>query len=320
MKTMKTLKSKTCLIVVLTLCSLISGTILQASETKTKKSWPARVLITNDNGISDVKIIELARAFSEIAETYVVSAMTDRSGTGNFMSIVREKTSVRVEKRDLGPGITAYALDGYPADCVLWAFRGLLKDKLPDLVVSGINGGPNLGFSWFNSGTVGAARTAALGGMPVIAVSGLKQSIPGAVKAATDWVVRLSQSSIVRNLKNGQYLTVSIPRVAPSEIKGIKIVPRALPEASNIPFFTRDETKNTKPNSEIWKINPPPAQPKPTGDIAAYVQNYIAIVPMNVNEVDKARIPELRKLQSTLPPWQADKNSKKGTKKGTGKH
>lgn len=282
----------------LILVVMLFGSTLLAEKTSAEQPWPKRVLITNDNGIEDIKIVELARAFSKVAETYVVAPKTDRSGSGNFLSLGSRKPSVTVEKRDLGPGITAYALDGYPADCVFWAFRGLLKDNPPDLVVSGINGGPNLGYQWFNSGTVGAARTAAFAGMPAIAVSGLNKRIPGAVEAAVQWVVRLAGSPVVKNLENGQYLTVSIPRVPPGEIKGIKIVPRAGLPLSTLPFFTPAE------DNETWVLNPPPGRVEPEKDVAAYNQNYIVVVPMTVGEVDEVFLKMLRNKKDILPTWQ----------------
>jgi len=148
---------------------LVAPALLAAAATDT---WPRRVLITNDDGIDDPGIRALATAFAEVTETWVVAAMQDRSGTSNFMSVRADNPTCEMEQRDLGAGITAYALDGYPADCVLVAARGLMQDNPPDLVISGINGGPTLRADGFGSRTVGAARTAALGGLPAIAVSG----------------------------------------------------------------------------------------------------------------------------------------------------
>lgn len=285
-------------IVGLMLLFMFFSSTLGAEEPGAEQPWPRRVLITNDNGIEDIKIVELARAFSKVVETYVVAPKTDRSGSGNFISLGARKPVVTVEKRDLGPGITAYALDGYPADCVFWAFRGLLKDTPPDLVVSGINGGPNLGYEWFNSGTVGAARTSAFAGVPAIAVSGLNKDIPGAVEAAVQWVVRLAAGPVVKNLGKGQYLTVSIPRVPPDEINGFKIVSRAGLSLSTLPFFTPGK------ENETWVLNPPSGKPEPEKDVAAYYQNYIAVVPMKVEEVDETFLQMLRNQKNGLPIWQ----------------
>ena len=90
-------------------------------------AWPRRVLITNDNGIDDTALVELARALAKVTETYVVANTTDRSGTSNLMSATRSG-EFRAERRDLGEGIEAYALEGYPADCGLFALTGPMQD------------------------------------------------------------------------------------------------------------------------------------------------------------------------------------------------
>jgi hypothetical protein len=106
-------------------------------------AWPRRVLITNDNGLDDPKIVALARAFAPQAETWVVAPLVDRSGSTRFLSVSRSGR-LAAERRELGAGIRAFAVDGFPADCVLLALYGPMRDARPDLVVSGINGGPNL--------------------------------------------------------------------------------------------------------------------------------------------------------------------------------
>ena len=184
-------------------------------------TWPNRVLITNDDGIDREEIIQLAQAFSEVAETYVVAPLEERSGSSTHLNL---GGPLRVELRELGKGIHAWGVHGFPADCVLLGVLGLMRDAPPDLVISGINTGPNTSDTWVASGTVGAARTAASLGVPAIAVSGVDIKIPGSLETAVNWVVRLAQSAIVRDLRPPQYLTVSLPRIPPKEIKGIRQV------------------------------------------------------------------------------------------------
>ena len=169
-------------------------------------TWPKRILITNDDGIDNVRIKLLARAFAKISETYVVAPLQDRSGSSNYSP---RNYKLLVESRMLGEGIHAYGVDGFPADCIMLALFGLMRDKPPDLVISGINSSPNLGEGWFGSGTIGAARMAALLGIPAIAVSsGLHTDTPDALNSAISWVVRLTQSDLVRKLNPPQYLTL----------------------------------------------------------------------------------------------------------------
>jgi 5'-nucleotidase len=264
-------------------------------------AWPRRVLVTNDNGIDDIALVELARALSKVTETYVVAATTDRSGTSNLISAVRTG-EFRVERRDLGEGIEAYALEGYPADCVLFALAGPLRDRLPDLVISGINGGPNLGDDWFGSGTIGAARTAAYIGIPAVAISGLEDDDPEAVRAATQWVVDLIRSEAVRTLRPPQYLTVSLPSVASAGVTGVEVVTRArgLISGAASPVGESSSGKH-----QIWRLDlksHPEAAPVDT-DVAAYRRGAIAVVPMRVDESDPELLELLRGDPALFPEW-----------------
>jgi 5'-nucleotidase len=263
--------------------------------------WPKRVLITNDDGIDDPKIQALAEAFAQVAETVVAAPSQDRSSTTNYISAFRTG-QLRVESRSIGEGIRAYAVDGFPADCVVWALGGLLREKPPDLVVSGINGGPNLGQDWFGSGTVGAARTAAYAGFPAIAVSGLDDTHREAVAKVTRWIVKLARSDYVRALKPGQYLTVSVPRVSPGEIKGIKVTRRA--GIRYKPFFEPINGDATSKES-TWrlKVENTAEPPPPYSDIAAYAANYIVVVPMLADEHDDEALRNLANGIDELPAW-----------------
>lgn len=290
------------LILAFTLLTVVAFGCHIAAAQETKQPWPTRVVITNDNGIDDVKIIELARAFSRVAETYVVAPSEDRSGSTHYASVF-SKGKITVAQRSLGEGIVAYSVDGYPADCVLFALFGLLRDNPPDLLVSGINGGPNLGMDWIGSGTIGAARMAAFGGLPAIAVSGLDDDCSECVAAATSWVVKLVQSNVVRNLKPGQYLTVSIPRKHPSEIKGVKVVKRA--PLLGMPLFEKIPPSGGKSVLETWILKPPTefAHPPVDSDVAVWNLNYIAIVPMRADEHDYELLSILSDNSEELPSW-----------------
>lgn len=259
-------------------------------------AWPARVLITNDNGIDDPKIAALARAFAERAETWVVAPAEDRSGSGGYLTVTRVGV-LEIEPRDLGPGVRAFAVDGFPADCVVLALLGLMRDEPPDLVVSGINGGANLGADWFGSGTVGAARIAALAGVPAIAVSGLDDDLPGAVDAAAEWVVRLAASDAVRNLAPPELLTVSLPRSAPGEIRGVRLTDRA--PLRVVPRLAA-ESPTTWRVVGADELAPGPAA---GSDEAVWREGYIAVVPMRADEVDLERLVLWRRYGVDLPEW-----------------
>ncbi len=288
----------------LLLAALIPGCQGEAQEI----DWPTRVLLTNDNGIDDTGLVELAQAFARVPgiEVVVVAATEDRSGTSNFMGATRDR-EYRVARRDLGPGIEAWALDGYPADCVLFALSGPLRNRLPDVVVSGINGGPNLGDDWFGSGTIGAARTAAYSGVPAVAVSGLEDDDPAAVQLATSWVVDFVRSGFVAALEAPEYLTVSLPVQHPDGIRGVRIVERARGLMSG-------ESKRVDPGEgqsegqeddglETWRLelNVETDRAGEETDVQAVRDGYVAIVPMHADESDTDLANRLRDRSHLIP-------------------
>jgi len=121
------------------------------------------ILITNDDGYLAPGIRQLADTLSRVADISVVAPDRNRSGASNSLTLMRP---LRVDCGDDG----FYRVDGTPTDCVHLALSGLL-DKMPDMVVSGINAGPNLGDDVLYSGTVAAAMEGRFLGLPAIAVS-----------------------------------------------------------------------------------------------------------------------------------------------------
>jgi 5'-nucleotidase len=266
-------------------------------------AWPQRVLITNDNGIGDVATRALARAFGQIADVVLVASREDRSGTSNLMTFTRTGRFV-VERREIGEGVRAWALEGYPADCVVFALAGPMADALPDLVVSGINGGANMADEWFGSGTIGAARTAAFLGIPAMAVSGIDRSDPDAIAAVVDWVIRLARSEIMQQVRPPSYLTVSLPAGPPAEITGIEVVDRARGIMGGA--AKRDTTVSLQTGKEVWSIEiMVQGHPASNSDVAAVGRGRIAVVPMRVGDADPELLARLRASAGQLPAWRA---------------
>ena len=126
------------------------------------------ILLVNDDGIGSLGLAVLARKLRSLGDVVIVTPRHEVSGIGKAITCSR---SVRVDMVELGDNLRGYAIDGTPADAVLLALNKLLG-RQPDLVVTGINLGPNLGIDDFlDSGTVGAALEAAIHGIPALAVS-----------------------------------------------------------------------------------------------------------------------------------------------------
>lgn len=179
------------------------------------------ILISNDDGYQSEGIQKLAAGLRELKhEVVVVCPYTERSTTGHSLTLHKP---LRVHE----VGFKTYALTGSPADSVYWATRHLLKDKKPDLVVSGINRGANLGHDIFYSGTVAAAREGALFGIPAIAISlaiHLQAKDPVAHwDSAVEFAKKLVPWFMKQNFPTHHVLNVNVPNIPQSEIKGVRM-------------------------------------------------------------------------------------------------
>lgn len=173
-----------------------------------------RILVTNDDGVRSEGIVALAAALEPLGDITVVAPTQESSAIGHALTLRRP---LRIE--DVRPGV--YAVDGTPTDCVNLAVAVILKGQLPDLIVSGINTGWNLGDDVTYSGTVSGALEGALLGIPGIAVS-LKRSRdyifdfgPSAAAAAT-----LAELVLRHPLPDRTFLNVNVPQGTP---KGFRV-------------------------------------------------------------------------------------------------
>lgn len=258
-----------------------------------------RVLITNDDGIDEPKIVALAQAFAAAgAEVWVVAADQDRSGYSNYAMATRTGAYL-VRQEDIGPGIRAYRIQGTPADAIYFALTGPMRGRPPTLVVSGINGGANAGDDWIGSGTVGAARTAADAGLRAIAVSGVQSDDFAQQRAAADWVVAFTRSPIVRDLSAPDYLTISFPEIALADVRGVEIVARA---HGRVEAFA--ERHPREDGWEEWRLSMLPlGEAASNTDVAALARGNIAVVPMRVRDARPEAVRGLQRYRRSIPAW-----------------
>ena len=176
------------------------------------------ILVTNDDGVNSEGIKVLADAMSEIGEVFVVAPDRQRSAVG--LSITLEQP-LRVERLN----DRKFSVNGMPTDCVELAIHRLMETP-PDLIVSGINDGQNLGYDIYHSGTVGAAITGVMFGIPSIAMSiALSDKKNGKIwyDTAAKVALKVSKTAIENNLPHGTLLNVNVPNLPLSEIEGIEI-------------------------------------------------------------------------------------------------
>lgn len=258
-----------------------------------------RVLITNDDGIAEPRLATMARAFAAAgAEVWVVASDSDRSGYSNYTPATRGgRFSVRAA--DFGDGIHAYEVQGSPADCVIFALTGPMREAPPTLVVSGPNGGANAGDDWIGSGTIGAVRTAAYLGIPAIAVSGFEALSAEETRIAAEWIVAVSRSRLVSTLAPPNYFTVSFPETPLSQVRGVEVTRRARGLLSG-----EARLQGQEGGWEHWSLQVQSgAAPTPRTDVDALARGNIAIVPMRVGDYGADDARALRRLSRLTPAW-----------------
>lgn len=182
------------------------------------------ILVSNDDGITAPGIRVLVETMKEIGEVVVVAPDSPQSGMGHAITI---GNTLRLTRTDIFGDVQAYKCSGTPADCVKLGKFHILKDRRPDLVVSGINHGSNTSISVLYSGTMSAAVEGAIEGLPSIGFSLCDYDIDADFSHTKEYVLKITNEVLEKNLPKGIALNVNFPPKQNANIKGIKICRQA---------------------------------------------------------------------------------------------
>jgi 5'-nucleotidase len=229
------------------------------------------ILITNDDGYLAPGIKILTQELSRVAEVSVVAPDRNKSGASNSLTLMRP---LRVELSPEG----SYYVDGTPTDCVHLALSGLL-DSPPDMVVSGINAGPNLGDDVLYSGTVAAAMEGRYLGLPAIAVS-LAGKPASHYQTAADITRRVVERLSRNPLPDDTLLNLNVPDLPSAEIVAIQATRLGFRHKAEAMIEQRDPYGRS-----IYWVGPPgEAQDAGPGTDFHAVEHAIAsVTPMQVD-------------------------------------
>ncbi|HYH61501.1 MAG TPA: 5'/3'-nucleotidase SurE [Solirubrobacterales bacterium] len=241
-----------------------------------------RVLVTNDDGIGAEGIQSLRRALRELdgVEVHLIAPDSNRSATARSITT---RSPLWVEEIEFNDGDKGFATDGTPVDCVRFADLGLLGEK-PDLIVSGINHGSNLGDDVTYSGTVAAAFEGIVLGIPAIAIS--LQSAPGHMgfapgrrfdfSFAAALAARLVEKLQSEPLPEGTLLNVNVPAGEPEAVEVTKLGKRLYDDELKLV----EEDDEGRRRYKIYGFEPS-YEDEPGTDLVAVAHNRVALTPIH---------------------------------------
>ncbi|MFQ5525385.1 MAG: 5'/3'-nucleotidase SurE [Thermoanaerobaculia bacterium] len=244
-----------------------------------------RVLVTNDDGVFSEGLIRLQEQLADVADVTVVAPDREQSASGHSLTLDRP---LRMRKLEEG----VYSVDGTPTDCVNLAVQWLLKDDPPDLVVSGINFGWNLGDDVTYSGTVSATFEGTLLGIPSVAFSQEVReqfSFENAARFAKRLVAALS----TRKLPPDLLLNVNVPA---GEIRGVSLtrLGRRIYEQSVVEKF------DPRGRRYFWLAGKPVWQEDTGTDMEATANGRISITPLHLDLTDYRGLDSYEWLRAEL--------------------
>jgi 5'-nucleotidase len=271
-----------------------------------------KILLTNDDGILSPVLLALGHALSREHKVIVVAPSTDQSGMSQAFTHGPDKRLTF--RQDSVHPYPVYQVAGTPCDCIKFAIAHICKPTsagsdpsgpgMPDLVLSGINLGENAGMSAVYSGTVAAAREAAMWGIPALAVSVWKNS-PDHLDAAVSWLARLLRNPALLPASPGlgrgvpaPIWNINFPACPPDQVEGVEVT--AMSTVMFADDYEESRDAHGIPRFRLYGHKPPELFRAGTDD-HALSRNRIAITPL---QVEQSHPDEFRRLSALGEVWQ----------------
>jgi 5'-nucleotidase len=251
-----------------------------------------RILITNDDGIHSegLDVCEkIAHAISD--DVWIVAPEFDQSGVAHSLTLNDPLRLRQVEER-------RFAVRGTPTDCIIMGARHVLKDKVPDLVLSGVNRGRNAGEDVIYSGTIAGAMEAAVLGIPSLALSQSYKSRSGqpphwetSLRFAPDIIRRV----LAQGMPHDVLVNVNFPDCLPEEVKGIVVTAQGRRRQERLHI---DERTDGRGNPYYWiaYVRQPFAKAADGTDLAALDRRRVSVTPLKLDMTDDPYMTQLAAL------------------------
>jgi 5'-nucleotidase len=244
------------------------------------------ILLTNDDGIHAEGIKELENALKSVGDVIVFAPDREQSASSHSLTLERP---LRIHQRDENH----YDCDGTPTDCVLLAIHGTLKHRLPDLVISGINHGSNMGEDVTYSGTVAAAIEGSILGIPSIAVSNTDAKNFASYKPAAEFIAKFVRQFDTLDSKADVFYNINFPILTDSKFDKYKITKLGRREYRDIVI------ENTDPRGKLyyWIGGESTWDDIDGSDFKAVSEGYVSISPLKMSFSDGLSIEKLKDVK-----------------------
>ena len=248
------------------------------------------ILLTNDDGIHAPALRRLREELRDLGRVVIVAPDRDQSATSHSLTLHRP-FRIRQHEADI------YSVDGTPTDCVVTAYYGLL-DARPDVVVSGINHGPNMGEDVFYSGTVAAAIEGAFFRCTSVACSlEYTRLKPLDFARGAELARRVVEQIVARRPPAGSLFNVNIPALERGPVRGIRVVPQ------NVAPYVEAFDRRIDPRGRVYFWTTPNfgcPDPHPDTDVTALAEGYITVTPL---QFDLTHAERLRQMSAWRWVW-----------------
>jgi 5'-nucleotidase len=249
------------------------------------------ILVSNDDGIDAPGLAALVESLRRIGKVTVAAPLKDLSGVSHAMTS-NKFISVTESERN---GVKWYGIDAFPATCARLALDVLLPEK-PDFVVTGVNGGENLGVVTYYSATVAGAREATFLGIPAVSVN-LQSGNGMDYTAAADFTAALVKELAGRRLPSGVFLNINLPNLPKDRIRGIMITRQDPRPAAEI--YEKREARGAE--TIYWATYKSLGAGAEGTDLWAQRNGYISITPLLCDQTAAAGLSDLKSLEKM--PW-----------------
>jgi 5'-nucleotidase len=254
------------------------------------------IVLTNDDGVHSPGLAALKTALDPLGEVLILAPDQNRSGAARSITM---DTHLWVEEVVLPDGSLAYGMDGTPVDCVRMAALGFF-DRVPDLIVSGINLGCNLGDDITYSGTVAAAFEGIMLDIPAIALSADKYH-PGYDLTVPARVARLLvATALTQGFPAKTLINVNVPDRTWDTLGGLRLT-----KLGKRIYGDKVEYRETKGNRRGYHIYNDDLgyQKEPGTDFEAIAEGFVSITPLHFDLMSHEALGELREWQASLAAW-----------------